>query len=433
MGMGKGVEWPVNAGSKTKRKSEKKLRLTDVRKFNIDRIISAFGRLSGRRFLPAFLRHMKKLNIGSMSGGNRLTLIVDGDECFDRILNELRSAGKSINLETFIFSSDEIGWKVARILAKKAEKGVEVNVIYDSLGSLTTSPEIFLFLKNSGAEVLEYRPISMSPWKKYWNFGQRDHRKILVIDGKKAFVGGVNIGSDYAGRSYNGGNWRDTHLLIEGPAARDVQFIFLENWYRNGGDILDQDSHFPVIRSMDDRIVMILGSRSRKKKRPIKESYFSAIESAQEKIYITNAYFIPNAKLVRSLVRASQRGVDVRLLLPAKSDHPVVKYAGRYLYRKYLKHGIRVFEYVPSVLHAKTAVIDGIWSTVGSSNLDELSFRKNLEINAVVLDQKFGKELEMVFLADLEQSREITLNTWHRRSLIIFIIEWFFHRFRNYM
>ncbi len=386
-------------------------------------------RLRNKLFLPAFLRTMKKLGIGGISGGNRIQLITDGDECFDEYLKAIGSARKSINLESYIFKSDDIGWKIARLLARKARAGCEVNVIYDAVGCIGTAPALFSFLRESGVEVIEYHPLW--PWRKFWNVTLRDHRKLLVVDGRTAFVGGINIGAEYAGARYNGGRWRDTHLKIQGPAVRDIQFFFVENWYRNGGAILDNGNHFPPVRPCGKKLLMVLCTRSRKKIRPIHESYVSAINFAKNSIYIANAYFIPDARIYRALVRAARRGVDVRVLLPGITDVPFVQHASRYLFKRYLRHGIRVYEYVPSVLHAKTAVIDGIWSTVGSSNLDRISFVHNLEVNAVMLDQDFGGEMEHIFFNDLRHSRELTLEGWRARSMRSFILEWFWYRFRN--
>ncbi len=375
------------------------------------------------------MREMKKMGIGGMSGGNNVTLITDGDIFFNEILRSIENAKKTINLETYIFSSDAIGWLIAEKLAEKASKGIEVNLIYDAIGSISASSEMFTMMRNAGVEVIEYHPFV--PWRKYWGLDLRDHRKILVIDGSRAFIGGINIGKEYAGKQFMGDNWRDTHLIVEGPAVADIQFFFMENWYRNGGAVMSGRLYFPPLEKKGDRLLMVLCSSSRKKVRPVYQSYISAIRNARHSIYITNAYFIPDAVIYRSLVKAAERGVDVRLLLPGESDVPFVKYASMYLYKKYMKHGIRIYEYSGSILHAKTAVIDGIWSTIGSSNIDRRSFMKNLEMNAVILDQGFGGKMEKVFMKDLKKSREITLDIYEKRSFMEFFKEWIFYRFRN--
>ncbi len=372
---------------------------------------------------------MKKIGIGGISGGNSVTLITEGDDFFTRIISAIEGAEKSINLETYIFSSDQLGWLIAEKLAEKAAQGVEVNVVYDSVGSIAASSQMFNMMRNSGVEIIEYHPFV--PWRRYWGISFRDHRKILVIDGRKAFIGGINIGREYAGEKFSGSNWRDTHIMIEGPAVSDIQFFFMENWYRNGGAVMNSRLYFPEIRKTGQILLMILCTSSRKKVRPVHQSYISAMQNSRNTVYITNAYFIPDAKIYRSLVKAAERGVDVRLLLPGVSDIPFVKYASRYLYKRYMKKGIRIYEYSESVLHAKTAVIDGIWSTVGSSNLDRRSFRKNLEMNAVILDQNFGEKMEQVFMNDIENSKEIISETFEKRSAFEFFIEWLCYRFRN--
>lgn len=388
-----------------------------------------FKKLRNRFFLPNFLKEMEELCIGGLSGGNKVELIVDGDDCFNQFTNAIKQAKKSINLETYIFASDEVGWKIAELLVEKSKEGIEVNVIYDAVGSIKTTSQLFTHLKKNGVEVLEYHPLI--PWRKYWNITFRDHRKILVIDGQIAFVGGINISNHSAGDSFNGGNWRDTHLRIEGPAVRDIQFFFLENWYRNGGAILDNQLHFTDISTEGKLLLMVLCTKSRRKIKPINESYLSAIKHARHSIYITNAYFIPDAKIYRALVHAAERGVDVKLILPGKTDVPVVKYASRYLYKRYLKHGIKVFEYKKNILHAKTALIDDIWTTVGSSNIDRISFKKNLELNVLILDQEFGEKMEKIFEADISNSQQITLEHYQKRSILHFFIEWICYRFRN--
>lgn len=402
------------------------MKLKDI---NITTTTRSIKNLKNRFFLPAFMRDMKKMGIGGLSGGNRVTIIADGDRFFDTFLASISRAKKSINLETYIFSSDNVGMLVAQKLAERARAGVEVNVIYDSVGSIGASSQMFAMMREAGVEVIEYHPFV--PWRKYWGLSFRDHRKILVVDGIKAFVGGINIGKEYAGHKYKGDSWRDTHVTVEGPAVKDIQFFFMENWYRNGGSVMNMSLYFPAIKETGDKILMVLCARSRRNVRPVHESYISAIKNARQSIYITNAYFIPDARIFRSLVKAAERGVDVRLLLPGKSDVSFVKLASMYLYKRYLKHNIRIFEYQKSILHAKTAVIDGIWSTVGSSNLDRRSFRKNLEMNVAILDQEFGEEMESMFLRDIEKSKEILLGEFQRRSLHLFLLEWLFYRFRN--
>ncbi len=378
-----------------------------------------------RPILSRYLSDMKRVGIGGLTGGNSVELITDGDICYHAFFESIDSAVSTINLETYIFRSDKVGWAIAEKLAAAAKRGVEVNFLYDAIGCLTTDKKIFTFLKTSGVEVLEFRPLV--PWRLFWNITLRDHRKILVIDGKRAFIGGLNISREYAGKAFDGMNWRDTHIKVEGPAVRDIQFFFIENWFRNGGKIVDYANYFPHVPRHDlgRELMMVLCTKSRRNVRPIHVSYLSAINNARESILISNAYFLPDMRIIRSLINAAQRGVSVKIMLPRIYAVPVIDHAARYLYPLYLKNNIEIYEYTKSVLHAKTAVIDGIWSTIGSSNLDRLSFRVNLEINAVILGDTFGAKMVELFNRDLQNCDRITRAPANR------VQGWIAYRFRN--
>jgi len=254
---------------------------------------ASIKKIRNRFFLPRYMRDMKKIGIGGISGGNSVTLITEGDVFFTSIISAIENAKKSINLETYIFSSDPVGWIIAEKLAAKASQGLEVNVIYDSVGSIAASSQMFSMMEEHGVEVLEYHPFV--PWRKYWGVSFRDHRKILVIDGCRAFIGGINIGREYAGEKFSGDNWRDTHIMIKGPAVTDIQFFFMENWYRNGGAVMNSRLYFPEIEKSGEKLLMILCASSRKKVKPVHQSYMSAIRNSRNSIYITNAYFIPDS------------------------------------------------------------------------------------------------------------------------------------------
>lgn len=390
-----------------------------------------FKSFKNRYFLPKYLREMKKLRIGGLSGGNTLNIITSGDVCFSLIISSIKKAKKSINLETYIFNSDNVGWVIAKELAKASSRGVEVNLIYDSVGSVQTNAKLFEFMKTAGIDIIEFHPIFNI--RKIFKINLRDHRKIMIIDGKTAFIGGMNIGKEYAGKKYHGDDWRDTHVKITGPAVKDIQYFFMENFIRSGGSISDFASYFPELNKQDGKLVMILSSKTRRNIKPIKESYLSAIRNAKEFIYITNAYFVPDSKIYRALINSAMKGVKVCLILPRKTDIPIVRYAGMYLYKRFLKHGVKIYEYDYSVLHAKTAVIDGIWSTIGSANLDRRSVNYNLEINAVILDQEFGKNMKDIFEKDVQNSKQLTLERYERRSVIHFIMQWLSYRFRKFL
>lgn len=358
--------------------------------------------------------------------GNQIRILKNGPEIFPEMLSAIEKAKETVHLEMYIFRSDHVGWRFAEALAEKARAGVSVKVIYDSLGCLTTDPELFRSMKEAGVELFEYHPIA--PWKRgwnlKWNLKWRDHRKILVVDGRCGFVGGVNIGDEYAGLAEGGGGWRDTHLKLEGPAVGKLQQIFLATWFknkRNGSKVAL--SSFPEIPPAGKLRVSIVASNGLRGRNQIKKAYLRAIRRARERIFITNSYFVPPHWFLTALKKARRRGVEVFILLPKRSDVRIIDYAARSLYARLLKWGIRIFEWEGPVLHAKTAVIDGRWSTIGSSNMDHFSFRYNREVNVVTLGSAFGAEMEGMFWDDLKCSREILAPEWTRRNWVQRLLE----------
>ena len=338
------------------------------------------------------------------------------------MLQTIEKATETIHLEMYIFRSDQTGWCFADALAKKATEGVVVKLIYDSLGSLTSSEEMFLTMEKAGVEIFEYHPIA--PWNPGWRLRKRDHRKILVVDGRCGFVGGINIGDEYTASDDGEEGWRDTHIKLEGPAVRELQQIFLSTWVKNKkAKSTPHPSYYPDLPPVGDLPVSLVSSQGMKGKNQIKQAYLDAIRRAEERICITNSYFVPPPSVLREIKLAARRGVQVFILVPQKSDVPLIDYACRALYTKLLRWGVRIFEWERSILHAKTAVIDGHWSTVGSYNMDQLSFAYNLEVNVVVKGKGFGKEMEAMFWEDLKQSREVLAQEWTRRNAFQKILE----------
>lgn len=358
--------------------------------------------------------------------GNKVQILKDGSENFPEMLKAIKEGRETIHLETYIFRSDRVGWRFAEALAEKAREGVSVKLIYDSLGSLTTDRELFRVMEEAGVEIFEYHPIA--PWKwrgsLKWNLKRRDHRKILVVDDRCGFVGGINIGDEYADFSEGGGGWRDTQMKLEGPAVRKLQEIFLSTWMkykkrRSKAGTADASE----IRPPGRLGVSIVASNGIQGRNQIKKAYLRAILRAKKRICITNSYFVPPHWFLTALKKARQRGVEVFILLPRRSDVRIVDYATRALYSRLLKWGVRIFEWEGSVLHAKTAVIDGRWSTIGSSNIDQISFFYNLEVNVVVLGWTFGDKMEGMFWDDLKSSREIRAREWIRRNWLQRLLE----------
>ena len=357
--------------------------------------------------------------------GNEVTLLVDGPSTYSSMFDTIRKAKNSINMETFTFEDDEIGQRFSKALIEEQKRGVQVNLIYDSVGSIDTPKTFFQTLKDSGVNVLEFNPIDPLRARKGWQVNRRDHRKLLVVDGRVAYVGGVNISSVYASGSAGRFEsttsklpWRDTHVRIAGPVVSEFQKLFIGTWQQQKGNPLAARDYFPKLHSEGNEVVRAIGSSPEEPYSEIYATLLSAINSAESQIWLTNAYFVPDPQLLAALEAAARRGVDVRLLLPAKTDSKLVLYASRSYYDELLSAGVKIYEREDALLHAKTAVIDGVWSTVGSTNLDWRSFVSNQEINAVILGKNFGAQMQTLFKADLQASKRLTLQQWRERSIV---------------
>jgi cardiolipin synthase len=341
----------------------------------------------------------------------------------------MRAAKDHIHLETYIFADDDIGRQFADLLLEKQAAGVQVNLIYDSVGCLNTPREFFARLSKGGVQVLEFNPVNpLAGNKRAWLLNNRDHRKLLVVDGRTAFIGGINISTAYSSGSSillsgkqapNTAGWRDTHLQIEGPVVAEFQKLFLETWRRQKGPTLAQRDHFPRLERQGDSIVRAIGSASADPHSLIYLTLLSAIAHAEHRVYLTIAYFVPDPQLLKALTDAAQRGVDVKMILPSHTDSWAVFHAGRSHYASLLRAGVRIYERRGAVMHAKTATIDGVWSTVGSTNLDWRSFLHNDEINAAILGLDFSRQMEAVFAQDLAESNPIDLERWEQRSPLL--------------
>ncbi|WP_076591472.1 cardiolipin synthase [Herminiimonas arsenitoxidans] len=372
--------------------------------------------------------------------GNKLTLLNDGPETMAAMLAAIKNAKNHINLETYIFNQDALGKEFAELLMQKQREGVQVNIIYDSIGSIGTPPEFFQQLRDSGINLLEFNPVN--PFKQLfsWHLNNRDHRKILVVDGVIAFTGGINITSDYSSKSLFRSRkkdnvdlgWRDTHIQVEGPAVASFQWLFMQTWVSHKPDNLAERNYFPPLKPMGKKIVRVIASVP-DGDYAVYKAYVLAMQEAKVSIHVTNAYFVPDVQLIQALTDAAKRGVDVKMVFPGISDAGLVMHAGRSFYTELLASGVRIFELQASVLHAKTAVIDGYWSTVGSTNLDMRSFLHNNEVNLITLDKSFGDVMESAFNEDLSNSVEITAEQWAQRPFSDRMREWMARRLEYWL
>ena len=386
----------------------------------------------------------EKLAGNPLSVGNKVQLLEDGKATYASMLEAIRAAKSSVHVETYIFEADEVGQKFVDALLQKRRAGVKVRVIYDAVGSKDTPPEFFRQLRDAGAEVLAYRPVAPGTvLTEGLRLNNRDHRKLLVVDGRIAFLGGINISSVYtpsgssgssgsSGGSSPGGSsssaekkkipyadkpWRDTAVRLEGPVVADLQRAFVDMWDRENKQKLDEAGLFPKLQPAGSQVVRVIAALPEKGPNPLYVGLISALESAEQSAHLTIAYFVPHPELVEALKAAAARGVDVRMVLPSKTDSWLVQAAGQSYYEDLLEAGVHIYERKEQLLHAKTAVIDGVWATVGSTNLDWRSLSTNAELNAVVLGPDFGVQMETLFREDVAKSQEITRQRWAERSL----------------
>jgi cardiolipin synthase len=376
-----------------------------------------------------FERHLafEQEIVGSpLSAGNKVTLLQDGPSTYQALYAAMAGATSSIDMESYIIEDDEVGQRFASELVAAQERGVVVNLIYDGVGSLGTPKAYFDALSAHGINTLQFNPVDPLKARTGWVVNQRDHRKLTIIDGRTAFVGGINISSVYSGGSFSQRSkerpgqkvpWRDTDLQIDGPVVADFQKLFMDTWARQKGKPMASADYFPQLGRQGDAVVRAIGGTPTEPSSQIYATLVSAIRSASTSILLANAYFDPDPQLLGSLEDAARRGVDVQLLLPSVSDSWLVMSAGRRHYGRLLEAGAKIWERKGALLHAKTTLIDGVWSAVGSTNLDWRSFLHNDEIEAIVLSASFGDQMRAAFQADLAQSEPLTLEKWSNRGL----------------
>lgn len=405
-------------------------------------------------FLSRHLEVEEAVAGGPLVSGNRIRLFTDGPETYKAMEAAIQSARQFIHLQSYIFEDDETGKRFISLLEKKRAEGVAVAVIVDGIGTLSTPTAMFDRIRAAGIQLVVFNPVNPLSARTPWSPNERNHRKILVVDGKTGFVGGINISGVYSssapGSGSSGGSsggsssgsgkgasgsrgpslgsgepktaktapWRDTHIQIDGPVVADIERVFISAWEAQRGEPLEAREFYPKVPQMGQQVVRILANQPGENEgHSIYLTLMSAISSAQKSVYITMAYFVPDPAFLEALRAAAQRGVDVRIILPGFSDSAMVFHAGRSHYRELIDAGVKIFERRDVLLHAKTAVVDGVWATVGSSNMDWRSFAINHEINAVVLGPDFGHRMERMFQDDLARSVEITKEDWSDRPL----------------
>ena len=398
--------------------------------------------LLGRRWKNSYadtavMARLAELATGQpLIAGNKLTLLYDGPQTMAAMTGAIRGAKNHINLETYIFDQDAVGIAFADLLIEKQRAGVAVHVMVDAVGAISTPTSFFQRMRDAGIKLLEFNPVNPLKLVGPWEPNHRDHRKILVVDGRVAFTGGVNISSTYAnssmfrskGRKDAKTGWRDTHIQVEGPAVAALQWEFLNNWEQQSAPELADVDFFPVLLPQGDQVLRVVASEP-DGDQEIFKSYILAIRLAKTSVHITSAYFVPDPQFLKALADAVARGVDVKLVLPGQRENDLAYFAGHAYFAEMLGHGIRLYQLQHSVLHAKTAVIDSVWSTVGSANIDTRSFLHNYELNLVIYDPQLGKAMEEAFTEDLRLSTEVLPLAWKDRPRADKLKEWFARQF----
>lgn len=385
---------------------------------------------SSDKFKKSFDKNILEQIAGiGFTNGNRVKLLYKGRDAFDAIFNNVRDAKEYVCIEFYIFRDDETGIEFANLLKQKAKEGVKIYLLYDHFGSLYTSKSFWFELKNAGVQLHASRTFSLQSPLQYFI---RDHIKLIIVDGVRAFTGGLNIANEYRGykfRTRRIKGWRDTGVLVEGPIVSVLLDIFNKNWKKWGGEPLQWQENGEIF-SDGVPIIPIFAASSKGRKR-MRMLLYHSINSAKKNIYLTTAYFVPSRMMLKSLEQAVKRGVNVKLLAPGKSDVLAAYYAGRSFFTRLLKAGVEIYYYHGEILHAKTSMFDCCFSIVGSANLDFQSLRRNDEGNVGILDEGFGKQMEQIFFEDLKSSEKIEIEKWLKRPFREKAMEYFFALFRR--
>jgi cardiolipin synthase A/B len=364
---------------------------------------------------PQFLRSMGSLLGPALLGGNRTSELLNGDQIFPAMLDAIGSARDSISFETYIYWSGEIGKQFTEALAERARAGVKVHLLLDWVGSGRIDASYLSDMSDAGVEIERYHPLR---WYNLGRLNNRTHRKLLVVDGRVGFTGGVGIADKWMGHGDDPDHWRDSHFRIEGPVVAQVQAAFLDNWMKTRGEVLHGDRYFPALVAQGDHQAQMFTSSPGGGSESVRLMYLLSIAAAEREVWIANAYFVPDNLSRDTLVAARRRGVEINVMVPGPyNDVQLTRKASRALWGPLLEAGVRIHEYQPTMYHCKVMVVDDLWVSVGSTNFDNRSFRLNDEANLNIYDGAFAARQTAILRTDREACREVTLDGWRRRPL----------------
>jgi cardiolipin synthase len=363
-----------------------------------------------------FLRAAEAITSTPIAPGNRAEILINGDEIFPAFVETIASAKQSVNLLSYVYWHGEIARAIADAVCERAQAGIEVNILFDAVGSAKMGRELTAQMRDAGANLAIFRPPKPYAIRRLNN---RTHRKLCIVDGRVGLIGGVGIADEWTGNAEDPDHWRDTHVRVRGPVVRGLQGAFAENWLEATGDVLVGPHYLPDLEPIEGGCKMqLVRSSAGVGDTNMEALYFLAIACAREHLHLTAAYFAPRPAFIEALCDAAERGVDVRVLVPGEHiDKGFVRKAGRGSYEQLLACGVRIWEFCPTMLHAKTLTIDGRWTSIGSVNFDNRSFQLQDEATLCVSSESFTGTLDDQFQRDLARSQEIELERWRDRSL----------------
>jgi cardiolipin synthase len=367
---------------------------------------------------PQFTRTMGHLLGPALIGGNSTQTLMNGDQIFPAMLDAIRSAKSTITFETFVFWRGKVGAAFTEALCERARNGVKVHVIIDTLGADRIDHDYYRALRKAGVQLVQFHPFKWYDWTSAQKLNNRTHRKLLIIDGRIGFTGGVGIADEWSGNADSSKHWRDTHYRVTGPVVAQLQAAFADNWMGATGNVLHGDAYFPELREAGSHVSQVFKSGPQGGSESMELLYLLSMAAAEKNIRLASAYYVPDRLTIKQLCEARKRGVKVQIIVPGpKIDVKVVRTASRAMWGKLLKAGVEIYEYQPTMFHVKQMIIDDAWVSIGSANLDNRSFRMNAEANLNVLDRDFALEQIKLFDEDLSRSKRITYEQWQHRPL----------------
>jgi cardiolipin synthase A/B len=370
---------------------------------------------------PSFFPTLEAYAGAPIVGGNAVEILLNGEHIFPAVLSSIRSAQRTITYAQYYYEEGPVARDIAAAMAERCRAGVGVNILLDAFGSLAIPTEYLDLMRVSGCHVTWFRPLSQYVVRRYY---KRNHRRILVVDGRVGFTGGAGVSRKWMGNGRTENHWRDTDVRVEGPVVEYMQAAFTENWLEATGMVLGGEAYFPrPIEPRGQVNAQVARSSPAGGSAAMYTTLLLALSGARKSVLVTNPYFVLDERMREAVVRTVRRGVRVVVLVPDVIDHNIVRQASRAQFGQLLRAGVEIYEYTPALLHAKTMVIDGLWATIGSTNLDNLSFAFNEEMNLFFYDRGVAEQLERVFMEDVQVSRAVSYEAWKRRGLAARLLE----------